>query len=114
MAQILVSPRKWGNNLPLKVFEYMAAGKPIVATDNGYHRMVLNEDRAAFANTTAEGIASAINQLLDNPEKMVRLAAAAKAYSETELGWTKFVDSVSQLYKTAFQRHEEWERLSLK
>jgi len=28
MAQILVSPRKWGNNLPFKVFEYMAAGKP--------------------------------------------------------------------------------------
>lgn len=104
MAQILVSPRKSGENLPLKLFEYLAAGKPIVATDNKHHRMVLHEDRAVFSDTTAEGLAAAISGLLDDPEKMELLAAAAKTYSDKELGWSNFVQSVSELYKNALQQ----------
>ena len=107
MAQILVSPRKWGDNLPLKVFEYLAAGKPIVATDNAHHRMVLNEDRAVFASNTPQGLAAAISQLLNDPDKMEHLAAAARAYSETEIGWAKFVESVSRLYRMTLQRRAE-------
>ena len=42
MADVLVSPRSHGGNLPLKVFDYLAAGRPIVATDIPTHRAVLN------------------------------------------------------------------------
>ncbi len=100
MAQVLVSPRTAGDNLPLKLFEYLAAGKPIVATDNMHHRMVLSEGRAVFANSTPEGLASAITQLLESPATMERLATAAKAYAVQELGWSNFVRSVSTLYKS--------------
>ena len=99
MAQVLVSPRTAGDNLPLKLFEYLAAGKPIVATDNKHHRMVLNEDRAIFANSTPASLASAITQLLESPATMQRLATAAKAYATKNLGWSNFVQSVSILYK---------------
>lgn len=107
MAQILVSPRKSGENLPMKLFEYLVAGKPIVATDNKHHRMMLREDRAVFAKSTPEGLAAAISRLLDDPAKMERIAAAAKTYSEKELGWSKFVESVSQLYQNALERPTE-------
>src|SRR5690606_2486988 len=33
MADVLVSPRIYGDNLPLKVIEYLASERPIVATD---------------------------------------------------------------------------------
>ncbi len=101
MAQILVSPRKWGGNLPLKLFEYMAAGKPIVATDNEHHRMLLDEERAVLAESSPQGLATAISQLLGDPDKMQRLARQAKEYSRTELGWSRFVDTVAHLYKLA-------------
>lgn len=104
MAQILVSPRTTGENLPLKLFEYLAAGKPIVATDNKHHRMVLQEDRAVFADSTSQGLAAAISQLLGEPSKMERLAASAKTYSDKNLGWGNFVQSVSELYKTALRQ----------
>lgn len=104
MAQILVSPRTTGDNLPLKLFEYLAAGKPIVATDNKHHRMVLQEDRAVFADCTSESLAKAIIKLLDEPDTMQRLAAAAKTYSDKNLGWSNFVQSVATLYETALQK----------
>lgn len=101
MAQILVSPRTAGDNLPLKLFEYLAAGKPIVATDNKHHRMVLREDRAVFCDSTSAGLASAINQLLDDPHKMECLGAAARIYSDERLGWKSFVKLVSDIYTSA-------------
>jgi len=107
MAQILVSPRKCGENLPLKLFEYLAAGKPIVATDNRNHRMLLGEDRAVLATSTPAGLAAAIGRLLDDPGKMERLAAAAKIFSEQEFGWINFVASVSEIYQEARRRPTE-------
>ncbi|MBU2677195.1 MAG: glycosyltransferase family 4 protein [Gammaproteobacteria bacterium] len=104
MAQVLVSPRVSGDNLPLKLFEYLAAGKPIVATDNKHHRLVLQEDRAVFCDSTAEGLAAAMSQLLDDPAKMQLLGTAARAYSDQKLGWRNFVGSVSEIYTTALQQ----------
>ncbi len=104
MAQILVSPRKWGGNLPLKLFEYLAAGKPIVATDNEHHRMLLDDDRAVLAENSAAGLAGAISGLLDDPNKMRHLAAKAREYSEKELGWARFVDTVTALYQSALRQ----------
>ncbi|HZI74323.1 MAG TPA: glycosyltransferase, partial [Gemmatimonadales bacterium] len=78
LADILVSPRSYGGNLPLKVFDYLAAGRPIVATDIPTHRTVLTEDRAVLVAPQTEDIARGIVSLLRNPERAERLARAAR------------------------------------
>lgn len=98
MADVLVSPRAYGGNLPLKIFDYLAAGRPIVATDIPTHRTVLAEDRAVLVAPQTEAIAEGILEVLGDTARARRLAAAARSYAQQHLGWSRFVDSVGALY----------------
>jgi len=104
LADVLVSPRAYGGNLPLKVFDYLAAGRPIVATDIPTHRTVLAEDRAVLVAPQTEALAAGILAVLGDPARAQRLAAAARRYAQTHLGWSRFVDSVEDLYAEV-ERH---------
>ena len=104
LADVLVSPRLFGGNLPLKVFDYLAAGRPIVATDIPTHRTVLNEERAVLVPTGSPQLARGILSLLQDPKRADRLARAGREYAEEHLGWARFVDSLGDLYE-AVHRH---------
>jgi glycosyltransferase involved in cell wall biosynthesis len=104
LADVLVSPRAYGGNLPLKVFDYLAAGRPIVATDIPTHRTVLSEDRAVLVAPETEALAQGILAVLGDPARAEGLAAAARRYAQTHLGWSRFVDSVEDLYAEV-ERH---------
>jgi glycosyltransferase involved in cell wall biosynthesis len=101
MADVLVSPREAVANLPLKIFEYMAAGRPIVATDTPHHRCELAEDRAVLVKALPDEFAAAIVCLLQNPEHGQRLGAAARAYAQENLGWLAFARCVGGLLHDA-------------
>ncbi len=98
MADVLVSPRAYGGNLPLKVFDYLAAGRPIVATDIPTHRTVLTEERAVLVAPRTEALAAGILSVLADPERAQRLATAGRRYARAHLGWTRFKDSIEDLY----------------
>lgn len=98
MADLLVSPRVYGDNLPLKVFDYLAAGRPIVATDLPSHRALLDETRAILVEPSAGGLAEGISGLLRDPRRAAHLAIAARAYAGTHLGWDRFLVAVKALY----------------
>jgi glycosyltransferase involved in cell wall biosynthesis len=99
LADILVSPRSHGGNLPLKVFDYLAAGRPIVATDIPTHRTVLNEELAVLVPPHTKDLARGIVSLLRDPERADRLARAGRRYAEQHLGWSSFVESLGDLYQ---------------
>jgi glycosyltransferase involved in cell wall biosynthesis len=64
---------------PLKLFEYMAAGRPIVSSDLPSIREVISDDVNALLVPPgdAEALASAIQRLLNDPVLASRLARAA-------------------------------------
>jgi glycosyltransferase involved in cell wall biosynthesis len=98
MADVLVSPRAYGGNLPLKIFDYLAAGRPIVATDIPTHRTVLTEDRAVLVAPRTDALAEGILSVLGDDVRARRLAAAGRSYAQKHLGWNRFVDTVEALY----------------
>jgi glycosyltransferase involved in cell wall biosynthesis len=98
LADVVVSPRAYGDNLPLKIFDYLAAGKPVVATDIPAHRSVLTEERALLTGPWSPEIAHGIVRLLQDRELAGRLGAAGRAYATEKLGWLAFVRSVGKLY----------------
>jgi len=100
LAEVLVSPRVYGGNLPLKVFDYLAAGRPIVATDIASHRSVLNEDRAILVPAQSEAMALAITRVLQHPDVARSMALAGKEFATRRLGWGRFVGSVAELYQS--------------
>lgn len=101
LADVLVSPRLHGGNVPLKVFDYLEAGKPIVATDTATHRTVLDESRAVLVASSASELASSITMVLRDHRQARLLGEAAKAWATENLGWDGFRDRVAQLYRDA-------------
>jgi glycosyltransferase involved in cell wall biosynthesis len=101
MADVLVSPRSFGANLPLKVFDYLAAGRPIVATDIATHRTLLTEDRAVLVPPSSQGLAAGVVSLLCDGAKSAALAEAAREYAIEHLGWGRFRQSIAEIYQEA-------------
>ncbi len=100
LADVLVSPRTYGGNLPLKIFDYLAAARPIVATDIPTHRSVLDERLARLVRPEPEALGSAIADLLADPAEQSRLAEAAGSWAAERLGWDDFLQTVEELYGT--------------
>ena len=65
---------------PLKLFEYMAASRPIVASSLPSLREILNEKNAVFFEPdNPKSLASAVESLLDNDSLSIRLADNARS-----------------------------------
>jgi glycosyltransferase involved in cell wall biosynthesis len=76
-CDVLASPRTSGTNTPLKIYSYLRAGKPIVATDLLTHTQVLDLDTAVLVKPEPALFAAAIRGLLDDPPRRERLGRAA-------------------------------------
>lgn len=72
-ADILVSPRISGVNTPLKLLDYLKAGKAIVATDLEANRLILNNEVAEFAYPQPANMAAAIVSLVEDQAKRVSM-----------------------------------------
>ncbi|MDD4558041.1 MAG: glycosyltransferase family 4 protein [bacterium] len=82
-SEVLVSPRRTGDNIPYKIYTYMASGKPIVATDIGAHTAVLDEKSAFICGTDAVSLAAGLTKALtDNAEAQRRAARAERVARE--------------------------------
>jgi glycosyltransferase involved in cell wall biosynthesis len=82
MASVLVSPRIKGTNTPLKIYEQLASGIPLVATGIYSHTQVLNEAVSYLVEPTPESMANGIIQALQPDGRRHIVAGAAKAMYE--------------------------------
>jgi len=99
LADVVVSPREAVANLPLKVFDYMAAGKAIVATDSPSHRAYLTENRALLVAPDGRAVARGIVRLLRDRDEAERLGERARAYAVEHLGWLGFRGHLAAFYE---------------
>ena len=92
-------PSLW-EGTPLTVFEAMAAGRPIVATDADGLIEVLTHDRDALIvpKRDAAALAGAIVRLIDDPALRVRLGADARR-SSVNFDIATFVRKMERLYE---------------
>ena len=96
---VSVFPSLW-EGTPLTVFEALAMGKPIVATDADGLTDVLTHDRDAVIvpKRDAAALADAIVRLMDAPDERRRLGAAA-AVTGRQYDIAAFVRKMEQLYE---------------
>lgn len=82
----------------IKVMEYMALGKPIVAFDLPEHRFTA-QGAALYARPNDDlGLARAIAELADDPERRVELGAIGRLRIDDELEWRHCVPNLLDAY----------------
>jgi glycosyltransferase involved in cell wall biosynthesis len=84
---------------PLKLYEYMAAGCAIVASDIGQIRDVVEHGRTGLLVEpgNSRALAGAISELLADPHRRRLLGESARAAAVERHSWSRVVDRVLQL-----------------
>ncbi len=95
-ASVLVSPRSSGTNTPLKIYQYLRSGRPIVATRLLTHTQVLDDDVAVLTEPTPDGFAAGILELIADPGRAAAVAARARALAETKYSYEAYLRRTRQ------------------
>ena len=95
-ADVLVSPRSLGTNTPLKIYQYLRAGRAIVATRLLTHTQVLNDEVAILTEATADGFASGILAALADPERGRAIGARARQLADTKYSYEAYLARTRQ------------------
>ena len=91
-ADVLVSPRSRGTNTPLKIYQYLRSGKPIVATRLLTHTQVLNDDTAILTDASSQAYAAGILQALADPARAAELGRQARNLAETKYSYEAYLE----------------------
>ena len=97
LAEILVSPRTEGTQVPLKIYTYMHSGKPIVATRVHSHTQVLDDSMSMLADPAKEDFAAAIGRLVADPELRARLGRSAFNSVSARSNFSDYVQNVDRV-----------------
>ena len=97
-ADILLSPRLDGTNTPLKILDYLKAGRAIAATDRPANRLILNHDNAMLAPPTPEGFGEAVAALARDPTRRDVLAAKGRRIIDEEMNFEEFKRRLGRCY----------------
>ena len=95
-ADVLVSPRSNGTNTPLKIYQYLRSGRPIVATRLLTHTQVLDDDVAFLAEATPEAFGRAILGALADPQRSREVGARARQLAETKYSYEVYLKRTRQ------------------
>jgi glycosyltransferase involved in cell wall biosynthesis len=105
---VLASDRE---GAPLTLLEYMALGRPIVATSVGGIPEIVEDGRHAMLVPPgdAAALAGAIGRLLGDPTERLRLGAEAAARQAAQFSFDEMTRRVESLYLELLGRTEELE-----
>ncbi len=100
-ADLLVSPRRVGTNTPLKIYGYLAAGRPILATRHPTHTQVLTDEVALLVEPSAEGLRAGLRYALDHPEETEARARRAVEYFRERYSYAACLEKTARIVETA-------------
>ncbi len=96
-ASLAVSPRVEGTNTPLKVYELLASGTPLVATRIPSHTQVLDDDVCFLVEPEPKSMAIGILTAWRDPELRARLADSARRLYEEKYSRSVYETKVQRL-----------------
>jgi len=91
-ADVLVSPRSRGKNTPLKIYQYLRAGRPIVATNLLTHTQVLDGNVAVLTDPSPEAFGTGILSVLRDPDLAAQLSQRARQLVDTRYTYEAYLD----------------------
>jgi len=95
-ADALVSPRSRGTNTPLKIYQYLRSGKPIVATRLLTHTQVLSDETAILTAATPADFAAGILAALNDRQRAAAVGERARALAATKYSYAAYLERTRQ------------------
>ena len=97
-ATVLISPRLNGTSTPLKIYSYLHAGKPIVATNITSHTQVLSPENAMLVEPDKDAFAQGILRVIRDPEYAEAIGRNAHQYAREKFDYQSYMAKVGQIY----------------
>ena len=91
---MVTSPRIAGTNTPLKIYEQLASGIPLVATRVPSHTQILDDNVCFLVDPEPRAFAEGIVEALNDQNRRNEIVANAKALYEREYGPAIYAEKV--------------------
>jgi glycosyltransferase involved in cell wall biosynthesis len=104
-ADVAVSPRTERCGFPMKLLNYMAAGKAIVAASGSAKGLCDGVTGRIVPDGDAQAFAGAIVELLRDADARRRLGVAARAAVEDPAAWEQVLDRIEGIYRRVLGRN---------
>ncbi len=101
-ATVLASPRSRGTNTPLKIYQYLRAGRPIVATRLLTHTQVLDDSVAVLTEATPDAYAAGILRAVDDPAEADAIGRRARELADTKYSYEAYLERTRHAYAELF------------
>jgi glycosyltransferase involved in cell wall biosynthesis len=95
-ADVLVSPRSLGTNTPLKIYQYLRSGRPIVATRLLTHTQVLDDEVAILTEATPDAFGAGILAAIGDPARARAVGDRARHLAETKYSYEAYLARTRQ------------------
>ena len=101
-ATVLASPRSRGTNTPLKIYQYLRAGRPIIATRLLTHTQVLDDSVAVLTEATPDAYAAGILRAVDDPAEAEAIGRRARELADTKYSYEAYLERTRHAYAELF------------
>ncbi len=98
-AQVAVLPRAERSGFPMKLLNYMAAGKAVVACAGSAKGLRHDVTGVVVPDGDVSAFATAVVGLLRDPARRDRLGAAARSTVESPEAWEQVLDRIESIYR---------------
>ncbi len=99
IADVVVSPREFGFDTPMKIYDYLNYGKCIISTNRPIHTGILNHEISCLVEPTPEAFSEKIIELINNPDRIRNIEESAKNFFELNFEFTAMI----QQYRTVIE-----------
>jgi glycosyltransferase involved in cell wall biosynthesis len=100
-ADILISPRIAGRNTPLKILDYLKAGRAILATDTEANRLLLDESTALLVPPEPRALAAGAARLAADPGLRRELERSGRGLIASRYNFREFTRLLGECYRGA-------------
>lgn len=100
---VLCLMSRW-EGLPMSIVEAMSVGVPVIATDvGGVSEAVQNGETGLLVSRTAESLAAALSELLQNRDRLRAMSARARQRFEERFTMDRIVERYARVYDEALR-----------